>query len=86
MSGRQKYKDFLGSIKPFGLYAEVSSKHLKIMKNGRLISSMSLTPSEKWVAIDQTLRYLIKGGHLPKVNRTRYVSELKRLKNSSQTV
>lgn len=77
MSGQRKYKEFIETIKPYGLYTEISNKHLKIMKDGRMVSSMSLTPGDTWVAIDQTLRYLISGGHLPKINRTRYVHELK---------
>lgn len=77
MSSSRKYKDFIEAIKPYGLYTETSKKHLKIMKYGRLVSSMSLTPGDTWVAIDQTLRYLIHNGYLPKINRTRYAHELK---------
>jgi len=39
---------------------------------------MSLTPGDKKIAVDHTLRHLIAAGHLPKVNRNNYQSELKR--------
>lgn len=47
------------------------------MKDGRMVSSMSLTPGDKKIAIDHTLRHLILDGHLPKINRNNYEHELK---------
>ena len=74
------YRSFIKVINNYGLYTEISRKHLKIMKDGYLISSMSLTPGDKKVAIDHTLRYLIADGHIPKVNRRNYIYELKKAK------
>jgi hypothetical protein len=51
---------------------------MKILKEGRVVSSMSLTPGDKHIAIDHTLRYLMTNGHIPRVNRNNYQSELKR--------
>ena len=82
MSLFKKYRAFIESIKPYGLYTEVSKKHLKIMKDGRMVTSVSLTPRETEVAIDHTLRHLIKDGHLPKINRSRYEYELRHLARS----
>lgn len=76
----KKYRPFIKSIKPYGLYVEVSRKHLKVRKEGSLVASMSLTPGDPKVAVDHTLRHLISAGHLPKVNRSHYVYELKRAK------
>lgn len=78
MSLYKKYRPFIESIKPYGLYTEISKKHLKIMKDGKMVTSVSLTPRETEVAIDHTLRHLMKDGYLPKVNRCHYISELKR--------
>jgi hypothetical protein len=55
----------------------MSKKHLKIMKDGKMVSSISTTPGDKHVAIDHTLRHLMMDGHLPKVNRNNYIHELK---------
>lgn len=71
------YRSFIKAISDYGLYCEVSRKHLKIMKKGKMVSSMSLTPGDKKVAIDHTLRHLIQDGHLPKVNRNNFEHELK---------
>lgn len=76
----KKYRQFIKAISDYGLYAEISKKHLKIMKEGKMVSSMSLTPGDTWVALDQTLRYLIADGHLPRINRRNYEHELKRAK------
>jgi hypothetical protein len=72
------YRCFIKAISDYGLYTEISRKHLKILKEGRVVSSMSLTPGDKKIAVDHTLRHLIAAGHLPKVNRNNYQSELKR--------
>lgn len=72
------YRSFIRAISDYGLYTEISSKHMKILKEGRVVSSMSLTPGDKKVAIDNTLRFLIRNGHLPKVNRSNYKYELKK--------
>lgn len=80
MSVYKPYRNFIKAISDFGLYTEISKKHLKIMKNGKMVSSMSLTPGDKRVAIDHTLRHLIADGFLPKVNRNNYEHELKRAK------
>lgn len=74
----KKYRTFINAIKDYDLYLEASKKHIKIMKAGKVVSSMSLTPGDKHIAIDHTLQHLIKDGHLPKVNRQNYVHELKR--------
>lgn len=71
------YRNFIKAISDYGLYTEISRKHLKIMKDGRMVSSMSLTPGDKKIAVDHTLRHLIADGHLPKVNRNNYQHELK---------
>ena len=78
----KKYRPFIKSIEPYGLYTEISKKHLKIMKDGKMVTSVSLTPRETEVAIDHTLRHLIKDGHLPKINRSRYEHELKQIARS----
>lgn len=78
MSIYKPYQKFIKSISDYGLYTEIANKHMKILKEGTVVSSMSLTPGDTHVAIDHTLRYLIRNGHLPKVNRGNYVSELKR--------
>lgn len=78
MSTYKPYRAFIKAISNYGLYCEVSRKHLKILKDGHMVSSMSLTPGDKKIAIDHTLRHLILDGHLPKVNRNNYVHELKR--------
>lgn len=78
MSVYKKYRPFIRAISDYGLYAEMSRKHLKIMKDGRMVSSMSITPGDARVAVDHTLRHLIADGYLPKVNRNNYVHELKR--------
>ena len=75
----KKYRPFIEAIKPFGLYPEVSKGHIKIMKDGKMITSVSSTPRETEVAVDHTLRHLMKDGYLPKVNRKNYAHELKRL-------
>lgn len=75
----KKYRPFIKAISNYDLYTKMSHKHLKIMKKGRVVSSMSLTPGDPHVAVDQTLRYLIAGGHLPRVDRSNYAHELKRL-------
>lgn len=80
MSTYKPYRSFIKAISDYGLYCEVSRKHMKILKDGSLVSSMSLTPGDKKIAIDHTLRHLINDGHLPKVNRNNYVSELRRAK------
>lgn len=74
------YRSFINAISDYGLYTEMSKKHLKIMKEGKVLTSMSITPGDKHVAIDHTLRYLIRDGYLPKINRQNYVHELKREK------
>ena len=74
----KKYRPFIKAISDYGLYTELSKKHLKIMKEGSVVSSMSLTPGDPHVAVDHTLRHLITDGHLPKVNRKNYVYELKK--------
>ena len=84
MSLFKKYRAFIESIKPYGLYTEISKKHLKIMKDGKMVTSVSLTPRETEVAIDHTLRHLIKDGHLPKINRSHYEHGLKQLARSKQ--
>lgn len=66
MSSFKKYQPFIKAIKDYGLYTEISKKHLKIMKDGN------------WVALDHTLRHLIADGHLPKINRRNYEHELKK--------
>lgn len=71
------YRSFINAIKDYDLYMETSKKHLKIMKEGKVVASMSLTPGDTHVAIDHTLRYLIRDGYLPKINRQNYVHELK---------
>lgn len=76
------YRSFINAISNYGLYAEMSKKHLKIMKDGKMITSMSITPGDKHIAIDHTLRHLINDGHLPKINRQNYVHELKRQKSN----
>ncbi len=76
----KKYRPFIKAISDYELYTELSRKHLKIMKNGRVVSSMSLTPGDVHVAVDHTLRHLIADGHLPKVNRSNYVYELRKAK------
>ena len=81
MSVYKPYRSFIKAISDYGLYVEISRKHMKIMKEGSVVSSMSLTPGDTHVAIDHTLRYLINNGHLPKVNRNNYASELKRAKS-----
>lgn len=73
----KKYRPLIKSIEPYGLYPEISKKHLKIMKGGKMVTSVSLTPRETEVAIDHTLRHLVKDGCLPKINRKNYVHELK---------
>lgn len=78
MSSFKKYRPFIKAIKDYGLYTEISKKHLKIMKDGNMVSSMSLTPGDPWVALDHTLRHLIADGHLPKINRRNYEHELKK--------
>ncbi len=78
MSSYKPYRSFIKAISDYGLYCEVSRKHMKILKEGNVVSSMSLTPGDKKVAIDHTLRHLITNGHLPKINRNSYVHELKR--------
>lgn len=78
MSIYKPYRSFIKAISDYGLYCEVSRKHMKILKDGHVVSSMSLTPGDKHIAVDHTLRHLINDGHLPKVNRNNYVSELKR--------
>jgi hypothetical protein len=80
MSIYKPYRSFIKAISDYGLYTEISRKHLKIMKEGRMVSSMSLTPGDKRIAIDHTLRHLIQGGHLPNVNRRNYEHELKMAK------
>lgn len=80
MSIYKPYRNFIKAISDYGLYCEISRKHMKILKDGRLVSSMSLTPGDKSVAIDHTLRHLIANGHLPQVNRRNYEYELKRAK------
>lgn len=72
------YRSFIKVISNYGLYTEISKKHLKIMKDGHMVTSMSLTPGDKRVAIDHTLRHLITDGYLPKINRNNYEHELKR--------
>ena len=74
----KKYKPFIKAINNYGLYTELSRKHLKIMKDGNMVSSMSTTPGDIHVAIDHTLRHLIMDGYLPKINRKNYVHELKK--------
>lgn len=73
-----KYRSFIKAISNYGLYTEMSKKHLKIMKDGKMVSSISTTPGDTWVAIDHTLRHLIQDGYLPKINRRNYEYELKR--------
>lgn len=80
MSLYKKYRPFIKAISDYGLYTELSRKHLKIMKEGRVVSSMSLTPGDAHIAVDHTLRHLIIDGYLPKVNRKNYIHELKRAK------
>lgn len=80
MSSFKKYRPFIKAIKDYGLYTEISKKNLKIMKDGKMVSSMSLTPGDTWVALDHTLRHLITDGYLPKINRRNYKHELKRVK------
>lgn len=80
MSTYKKYRSFIKAISDYGLYCEVSRKHMKIMKDGNMVSSMSLTPGDTKIAVDHTLRHLILDGHLPKINRNNYVHELKRAK------
>lgn len=77
MSLLSRYRPFIESIKPYSLYVEISRKHLKIMKDGQMITSMSSTPGDTKVAVDHTLRHLINDGHLPKINRNNYVHELR---------
>lgn len=71
------YRSFLKAIEQHGLYYEIASKNLKIMKDGHMLTTIALTPGDKKVAIDNTLRYLINDGHLPKINRNNYEHELK---------
>lgn len=78
MSAAKSYRVFIKAISDFGLYTEMSKKHMKIMKDGKMVSSISTTPGDKHVAIDHTLRHLMIDGYLPKVNRKNYVSELKK--------
>lgn len=78
MSSFKKYRPFIKAIKDYGLYTEISKKHLKIMKDGHMVSSMSLTPGDPWVALDHTLRHLIADGYLPQINRRNYEHELKK--------
>lgn len=78
MSVYKPYRQFIRAISNYGLYCEVSRKHLKILKDGKMITSMSLTPSDKNIAIDNTLRHLISDGYLPKINRNNYKHELKK--------
>ncbi len=80
MTVYKPYRSFIKAISDFGLYTEISKKHLKIMKDGKMVSSMSLTPGDKKIAIDHTLRHLIIDGYLPKVNRNNYEHELKKAK------
>lgn len=80
MSLYKKYRPFIEAIKPYGLYTEISKKHMKILKEGRMVSSMSLTPGDTRIAIDNTLRFLIRNGHLPKIDRSHYAGELKRVR------
>ncbi len=80
MSNFKPYRTFIKVISNYGLYTEMSKKHLKIMKDGKMVSSISTTPGDKHVAIDHTLRHLIADGYLPKVNRKNYEHELKKAK------
>lgn len=80
MSIYKPYRSFINAISDYGLYTEMSKKHLKIMKEGNMVASMSVTPGDKHIAVDHTLRHLIKDGHLPKINRQNYVHELKKAK------
>lgn len=78
MSIHKPYRSFIKAISDYDLYTEISKKHLKIMKDGKVVASMSLTPGDDYIAVDHTLRFLIRDGHLPKVNRNNYVSELRK--------
>ncbi len=83
MSFVKRYRPFIDAIKPYGLYTEISKKHLKAKKGDVVVASMSVTPGDVRVAVDHTLRFLIKNEHLPKVNRRHYVHELKKAQHAS---
>ena len=84
MSTIKPYRAFIKALSDFGIYPELSNKHMKLIKNGRVVASMSCTPGDKWVAIDHTLRHLMQQGDLPNVNRKNYVHELKQLHKASK--
>lgn len=52
-------------IKPYGLHLEQTRKHTWVMKGDVRIVSCSTTPSDR-NAYKQTIRWLIKLGHIPK--------------------
>lgn len=66
----KRLRKFEKAVKPYGLTLKYEN-HVKVIKNGTVIYSMSLSPTGAH-ACEASIRDLVRMGHLP--------SELKRLR------
>jgi hypothetical protein len=65
-------RELLKVIKPYGFHLEQSKKHTWVVdKDGNRIISCSTTPSDR-NGLKNTIRWMVKLGHIPKEARTKY--------------